>query len=370
MRFWTTVAVSDEFAASVLSTYFELNHPVLGLFDADLFLDDFINLRQDFCSAFLVNALLALNAFYYQADRIKFRVPFPLLSFDDTGGGGPSGEADLQRLEKPLFMPGTLANLSGLWRILQDVADAYFSRDTGLQPAHDTVPISFAESRYQDLLRWATACRDDLFLEEPEYVLILQVLFHCATLDIFAPFAKGSGAYRIRHFTSDDSSVDSVIRASILQLQRILVSCRVEKKKLLLMAHTNAAILHVSNAMLRMAGEGNVDKADCQAHFDLCIANCTEMYTCFPVFASVGRGLLAMAMRDRFLDGGRAKELIAALEARGQHHDGTARKTLGSFTIDFDLAMREPNNARAVVLAARFDELILLSELTTGTYES
>jgi len=56
---WTSVAIADDFVASVLSNYLELNHPVLGLFDAGLFVRDLTNLQHNFCSTFLVNATLA-----------------------------------------------------------------------------------------------------------------------------------------------------------------------------------------------------------------------------------------------------------------------------------------------------------------------
>lgn len=57
--FWTTVAVTDGVAANAIALYLENDHPVLGLFDAELFLGDLTELRQDFCSSFLVTALLA-----------------------------------------------------------------------------------------------------------------------------------------------------------------------------------------------------------------------------------------------------------------------------------------------------------------------
>lgn len=57
--FWTTVAVMDDVAASAIALYLENDHPVLGLFDAELFLRDLTELRQGFCSSFLVTALLA-----------------------------------------------------------------------------------------------------------------------------------------------------------------------------------------------------------------------------------------------------------------------------------------------------------------------
>ncbi|KAH8893966.1 hypothetical protein GQ53DRAFT_644312 [Thozetella sp. PMI_491] len=58
MTQWTTVAVTNAFAARAISLYLETDHPLLGLFDADLFLEDLVNGKLNFCSPLLVNALL------------------------------------------------------------------------------------------------------------------------------------------------------------------------------------------------------------------------------------------------------------------------------------------------------------------------
>jgi len=57
--FWTSVSVTNHFAASVISQYLETDHQVFGLFDAQLFVKDLVELRQDFCSSILVSSLLA-----------------------------------------------------------------------------------------------------------------------------------------------------------------------------------------------------------------------------------------------------------------------------------------------------------------------
>jgi hypothetical protein len=41
-----------------MAHYLETDHPILGLFDADLFLDDLSTYSYIFCSEFLVNSLL------------------------------------------------------------------------------------------------------------------------------------------------------------------------------------------------------------------------------------------------------------------------------------------------------------------------
>jgi hypothetical protein len=59
VSYWTQIPISNEFAAHVLSNYFEIYHPVLGSFDTDLFLADLTEHKLNNCSVFLFNALMA-----------------------------------------------------------------------------------------------------------------------------------------------------------------------------------------------------------------------------------------------------------------------------------------------------------------------
>ncbi|KAK8076322.1 hypothetical protein PG994_003594 [Apiospora phragmitis] len=57
--YWTSVPISNDFAATVISSYLEVDHPVYAFFDADLFLHDLVHLEITFCSPFLVSSLLS-----------------------------------------------------------------------------------------------------------------------------------------------------------------------------------------------------------------------------------------------------------------------------------------------------------------------
>lgn len=76
--FWTTVDLSNDAAAEAISAYLEHQHPVWGPFDARLFLHDLIELRFDFCSAFMVNALLGIAL--VSANSVTMRLPLSDLS--------------------------------------------------------------------------------------------------------------------------------------------------------------------------------------------------------------------------------------------------------------------------------------------------
>ncbi|CAN8105293.1 unnamed protein product [Discula destructiva] len=64
---WLQVPAAAELAASAISFYLTTWHPILGLFDVDLFLRDLIAQRTDFCSPLLLSAVLALACQGYAA---------------------------------------------------------------------------------------------------------------------------------------------------------------------------------------------------------------------------------------------------------------------------------------------------------------
>ncbi|KAL1867156.1 hypothetical protein VTK73DRAFT_4318 [Phialemonium thermophilum] len=56
---WTQVPITNDLAARIVSHYLETDHPLLGFFDADLFIRDLVSEGTYFCTGLLVNALLA-----------------------------------------------------------------------------------------------------------------------------------------------------------------------------------------------------------------------------------------------------------------------------------------------------------------------
>ncbi|KAK8869271.1 conidial development fluffy [Apiospora arundinis] len=69
--YWTSVPISNEFAATVISIYLEVDHPFYGLFDADLFLTDLVNREITFCSPFLVSTLLSQTCYACSAIDVR-----------------------------------------------------------------------------------------------------------------------------------------------------------------------------------------------------------------------------------------------------------------------------------------------------------
>ncbi|UPK90465.1 hypothetical protein LCI18_001400 [Fusarium solani-melongenae] len=67
MSFWTAVPIPNDLAAKVLLLYLETDHPLLGTFDPDLFLDDLANCRSRYCTSALVSALMYWGCQMYAA---------------------------------------------------------------------------------------------------------------------------------------------------------------------------------------------------------------------------------------------------------------------------------------------------------------
>lgn len=55
---WTNINIDNQLAAKCISLYLETDHPLLGHFDPELFIQDLISKGTEFCSPLLVNALL------------------------------------------------------------------------------------------------------------------------------------------------------------------------------------------------------------------------------------------------------------------------------------------------------------------------
>lgn len=74
---WTHVSIDNLEAANAISRYLEVDHPILGLFDADLFLQDLCNYESRFCSELLVNSLLSWACVRHSSPALHESRRFP-----------------------------------------------------------------------------------------------------------------------------------------------------------------------------------------------------------------------------------------------------------------------------------------------------
>lgn len=72
MSYWTTIPIGNELAATVITNYLAGNNAMFRLFDTELFLDDLLARRLNFCSAFLVHSVFSCACV---SSLYKFCVP-------------------------------------------------------------------------------------------------------------------------------------------------------------------------------------------------------------------------------------------------------------------------------------------------------
>ncbi|KAH7183383.1 uncharacterized protein B0J16DRAFT_373851 [Fusarium flagelliforme] len=446
MSYWTTIPISNELATTVITAYLAENHAMFGLFDAELFLDDLLARKLNFCSAFLVNSVFSCACLWYctidpslsvlsseflgaaetlwlaerrsdsllnvaaimatgVACEIQVSNIRVLELFEDAQGMAErlglfgvercrrnatdwqvlSAQVKRQTAQvawgtynwlsrniyylpiKPISCPPTVpipgedpfqvsekqligksfGALSRLWIVVQEVAAVY----SLYRPASEgALPLSFVESRYQKLLRWADTLDEDLVRGEhiSNQILILHILFHCAVIDIFRPFYLRTPAQTLGSFSSPNSSATFVVRASVNQLKRILLRCYVERHSIIRIMLTGTALFHVFNQIL--------EDFTSDSNWDIPYAG---------VYVSAGRGLLGMALQVGALSIDEALALATSLQSCSSRHNAAAlRGDFGDFVIDFNLAAKVPEEAKVKAVATRLGEMILLNNVT------
>ncbi|KAM0290474.1 hypothetical protein ACHAO9_004831 [Fusarium lateritium] len=58
MAHWTNVPIDDKLASAVLSHFLTVHYPIFAFFDADLFLDDLVLMKDTYCSRFLLASIM------------------------------------------------------------------------------------------------------------------------------------------------------------------------------------------------------------------------------------------------------------------------------------------------------------------------
>ncbi|KAJ4988162.1 C6 transcription factor [Stagonosporopsis vannaccii] len=79
--YWTRIPIDNDLAARAISHFLTTDHPVLGFFDPDLFLQDLVDQSLTFCSSFLFHSVMSLACQSYSANTLRI-LPF-LKAFTD-----------------------------------------------------------------------------------------------------------------------------------------------------------------------------------------------------------------------------------------------------------------------------------------------
>jgi hypothetical protein len=153
--------------------------------------------------------------------------------------------------------------------------------------------------------------------------------------------------------------VDAIYAASVEQLKRLII---IYRSHYVSSGHTiiwHTSMLYVANAVLRSRGEGWL------FYFRLCLYGYQSLGASYPIVKPIARGLLSMAMRRGGISSDKARQILVDLGNNCPEPllHGEIRAT---FMLDLDLAMSDPNAAKAEAQAEAFEDTAMIADYTTA----
>jgi hypothetical protein len=166
--------------------------------------------------------------------------------------------------------------------------------------------------------------------------------------------------------TADGNPVETISRASISQLKRLMVSYQSRSPTDLSTVHWHTACLYVANAMIRGRGQYKGRRS----YFSRCLEGYKVLYPQYAVIVPIFKGLLSMGVFNGVITSQEAYDALGQLLAkRGNQHQsssGVVEPTKCCFMIDLDLALTDMTAARVDGLAQRFDDMVMFENFTHG----
>ncbi|KEY74868.1 hypothetical protein S7711_09812 [Stachybotrys chartarum IBT 7711] len=465
---WTNVHISSAFAAQAIMLYLKTDHPLLGIFDPYLFIQDLVNQRDRYCSRFLVNAVMYLGCQMYSAfnkDFIEYVDSFcsetkalsaaeeehasPLnmaalvvasmsfmvhgrdhavlecaknatrmgmqLGFFPCSIGPPadltqlpdenvrvnshaawgvfcwsvllalfyrqpgvevpqsapnlpiprgpsfpmvSGTSETGSFEEQDLMGSTFPALCEFWSIIHEGIWIYYGSWSDA-PAEVWRP-KLAEHKFREIVSWTTNLPPSLIRAKKSgpHVPVFHIWLHAALLDIVRPF-RGDTAQDEqiwKTFVATDSSASTAYKASVNQLKQLVLDYRMnyETSSYSMLWHTG--LLYLVNAILE-----NPRDSDWHLYFLLCIYGYESLRRSYRISGSIGKSLLAMALRHTNMSGEEARKILKDLE----HNESSPLKNRlrATFMADLKMAKVDPENATVENIAKDFESLALFNDL-------
>lgn len=162
--------------------------------------------------------------------------------------------------------------------------------------------------------------------------------------------------------TSDANPADTISRASISQLKRLMISYQSRSPAELSTVHWHTASLYVANAMIRGHGEYKGRRS----YFSRCLESYKMLYPRYAVTIPIFKGLLSMAVSSGIITSQEAYDALGQLLTNKGHHNPVAEPTQSCFMIDLDLALTDMAAAHIDTLAQRFDDMVMFENFTHG----
>ncbi|KAG6016425.1 hypothetical protein E4U43_003667 [Claviceps pusilla] len=361
IKFWTSVPIPNTLAASAISFYLESDHPIFGIFDADLFLTDLVEKRLiDF-----------IPIWTYHNPVSNSDDEFGMSGSADVGLMQPAksdGGSDAFTTPLSMSMGRTFQNLCGFWTLMQEVFVVYNRLDP--RPLRERVSLAFAEAKYQKLLAWSDGVESSVSRGEhsPGHVLIFHLLFHGMVIQLFSPFMSeeiGYAKHKLQSFSSKDGCPAAIIAASLNHMGYLMFQFQQQYASATWSTYINPPLVQLADAMLNQRFRNAAGR---RLFFLLCVRGWVHLYRSFRVFWELVKGFAARALKERLISSHEARRLLKAVRRQGYYHE-VPERALSNIIIDFNLAEENPKLATIKVIAEQFEDLALHEEFTTGSFD-
>ncbi|KAJ2983857.1 hypothetical protein NQ176_g386 [Zarea fungicola] len=264
----------------------------------------------------------------------------------------------------------TFPALCRIWMVMQEVAGVYYESRLGASVL-TKISVAFAESKYRKLMETfgsyiATA---NLLPRDNTQIILCHMIYHCAVEDILHPFIHGTNSRAMAASPSERKSIQNVLWGTSNQLKSLLLAYRLQTPRSQYFIMVANAFIHIGNDLVRegagYASNPAASLKEWKFWFMLCLASWQDLICKFPVAEAASKSLLTMAMRNNLFNIQDALDLRNALDRPKELLYGTGGN-MQDFTIDFDLAVTQPEEAKLNSIAKKFSDLALFHEMTEG----
>ncbi|KAF5017279.1 hypothetical protein F66182_10816 [Fusarium sp. NRRL 66182] len=280
---WTSVPISDALAAQAISFYLVNEHPVLALFDANLFIKDFVTGGQRFCSPLLVSSFLAwCCASYSQFEPRAQALSLHLLTEAKIRWKERQSPDAITTLSAAMFLVLT-CNQHGQDRVglLYLDASADIGRRLGLFGDDDT-PTSDMHDEDDDVQSAASFAAWGAFGWHT-------IWYQAAIMVIWRPFL-GTG---VDKYMARNGTPSAAYEASVRQLKRLVYLYRKRFETTNLTMFITPGLLSLINEVFRKP-----DAPDAQFCFILCARGCLSIAGWCRGLRGITEGLMSIGWQS------------------------------------------------------------------------
>ncbi|KAI3320438.1 hypothetical protein HD806DRAFT_506361 [Xylariaceae sp. AK1471] len=259
-----------------------------------------------------------------------------------------------------ILLGKTFPVLCNFWRLVHRVRWIYYS-------VQESPPVNLrttlVECAYRELIAWAETLPSFLLRREqsPHYVTVFHIWLHTAILDMWQPFVfkETREVPELKTFSARDRTPDAAYTASANQLKHLIVEYRSKYAASTYSILWHNGLIYLANAMLRCTDP------EWRLYLLLCIYGYERLNRPYRISEVITQGLLTMTMRDTNMTGSEAYKLMEELRERGLLHvkEDVEDKVRATFMIDLNLALTNPEAAKAENMAEDFEDLAMFQDL-------